>query len=262
MKMKLLYTGLLNAILFFSTQVAVAQNGERNDSVSRKIDLEPTLGKKDYDDRGVEITYPRMYGGLSFTRIDWGFSRLIDAGSFTLGTENQFLAYSKASNFGFDVAQFGIRFNDAFKIYASTGFEWNYLRLKNNIILDTETTPLAYHPADITYVKNILTSTYLRVPLSFEWRGNRDRHGRRPKIVFGAMSGILLKGTQRLKSKEQGKQKFKDNYNLASFQYGTFARVGYGPVGVFAKYYLNDMFENSPNQENLNNFTFGLTLGF
>lgn len=262
MKKNLLYTVLLNAILCLSIHVAMAQESMPNDSISKKIDLEPTLGKKDYDDRGDEITYPRMYGGLSFTRIDWGFSRLVDGGSFTLGAENQFLTYSKASNFGFDVAQFGVRFNDAFKAYVSTGFEWNYLRLKNNIILDRETTPLAYHSADITYTKNILTSTYLRVPLSFEWRGGRDRHGRRPKVAFGAMTGILLKGTQRLKSEELGKQKFRDNYNLASFQYGAFVRAGYGPIGVFAKYYLNDMFENSPHQENLNNFTFGLTLGF
>lgn len=262
MKMNLLYSGLASVVVLLLFQTTYAQQENGNDTVSRKIDLEPTLGKKDYDDRGKEITYPRVFGGLTFTRIDWGFSRIIDDGSFTLGAENQFLDYKKASNFGFDVAQLGVRLNDAFKVYISAGFEWNYLRLKNNIILNTEATPLDYGLSDIAYRKNIFTSTYLRTPLSFEWRGHRSRHGHRPKIVFGAMTGILLKGTQRLKSQEQGKQKFKDNYNLASFQYGTFARVGYGPVGIFAKYYLNDMFENSPAQENLNNFTFGLTLGF
>ncbi|HLT87917.1 MAG TPA: hypothetical protein VKZ57_10015 [Sphingobacterium sp.] len=262
MKTNLLFAGLVSIAMLFSVQYSFAQEDEGNDTVSRKIDLEPTLGKKDYDDRGKVIKYPRVFGGLTFTRIDWGFSRLMDDGSFTLGEENQFLKYKKASNFGFDIAQFGLRFNDAFKMYVSAGFEWNYLRLKNDIILDTEATPLAYSSSDITYKKNIFTSTYLRTPLSFEWRGSRNHHGHRPKIAFGAMTGVLLKGTQRFKSEEQGKQKFRDNYNLASFQYGAFARIGYGSLGVFAKYYMNDMFENSPNQENLNNFTFGLTLGF
>lgn len=262
MKKNLLVAGLVGIAMLFSAQQSFAQENEGNDTATRKIDLEPTLGKKDYDERGRVIKYPRVFGGLTFTRIDWGFSRLMDDGSFTLGEENQFLKYRKASNFGFDVAQFGIRFNDAFKMYVSAGFEWNYLRLKNDIILDTEATPLTYNPSDITYKKNIFTSTYLRTPLSFEWRGRRNHHGHRPKIAFGAMTGVLLKGTQRLKSEEQGKQKFKDNYNLASFQYGAFARIGFGSLGVFAKYYMNDMFENSPNQENLNNFTFGLTLGF
>ena len=262
MKKNLLFTGLVGIALLFSVQHSFAQEDESDDTLTRKIDLEPTLGKKDYDDHGNVIKYPRVFGGLTFTRIDWGFSRLMDDGSFTLGEENQFLKYRKASNFGFDIAQFGVRFNDAFKMYVSAGFEWNYLRLKNDIILDTEATTLAYSPSDITYKKNIFTSTYLRTPLSFEWRGRRNHHGHRPKIAFGAMTGILLKGTQRLKSEEHGKQKFKDNYNLASFQYGAFARIGFGSLGVFAKYYMNDMFENSPNQENLNNLTFGLTLGF
>ncbi|RZF58404.1 outer membrane beta-barrel protein [Sphingobacterium corticibacterium] len=262
MKTNLLYTGLMSIAMLFSAQHAFTQEDDSNDTIARKINIEPTIGKKDYDDRGKEIKYPRVFGGLTFTRIDWGFSRLIDDGSFTLGEENQFLKYKKASNFGFDVAQFGVRFNETFKMYVSAGFEWNYLRLKNDIILDTEATPLTYSPSDITYKKNIFTSTYLRTPLSFEWRGRRNHQGHRPKIAFGAMTGVLLKGTQRFKSEEHGKQKFKDNYNLASFQYGAFARVGFGSLGLFAKYYMNDIFENSPNQENLNNFTFGLTLGF
>jgi hypothetical protein len=33
-------------------------------------------------------------------------------------------------------------------------------------------------------------------------------------------------------------------------------------MGIYAKYYFNDMFENSPAQEGLRNFSFGLTLGF
>lgn len=243
---------------------AYAQHTETDSTESKKFDreLEPTLGKKDVDEDGKVIKYPRLFGGVTFTRIDWGFSRLIDDGSFTLSPDNQFLDYKKASNFGFDVAQIGLRFTDMFKMYLSTGFEWNYLRLKSNIILDTEATPLEYETSDVQYSKNVLTSTYLRVPLTFEFRSRKNRHGDRAKIAFGAMTGVLLKGTQRLKSDEFGKQKFRDNYNLASFQYGVFTRVGFDSFGVFAKYYLNDMFENSPAQQNVNNFTFGLTLGF
>lgn len=250
------------ALCLLTLNNAHAQDTPPDTIADRKMDLTPTLGKKDYDDRGEEIKYPRVFGGLTFTRIDWGFSRLIDDGSFNLSEENQFLDYKKASNFGFDIAQIGLRFTDQFKMYLSTGFEWNYLRLKNNVILDQDATTLTYSASDVAYKKNILTSTYLRVPLSFEFRTRKNKHGDRAKIAFGAMTGILLKGTQRLKSEEFGKQKYRDNYNLATFQYGAFARVGFGSLGVFAKYYLNDMFENSPNQQNLSNFTFGLTLGF
>lgn len=211
------------------------------------------------------IKYPRWYGGLTLTRIDWGFSRLMDDGSFNLSEQNSFLSYGKASNFGFDILQFGLRFNDNFKSYISAGFEWNYLRLKNNILLEKNSPQLAYQQIDknsVDYKKNILTSTYLRLPLSFEWRSDKNSHGKRVKVAVGAMTGILLKGSQRLKSTANGKQSIKDSFNLSKFQYGPFVRVGYQHLGVFSKYYINDMFENSPDQKGLHNLTFGLTFGF
>lgn len=217
------------------------------------------------EDNEKKVNYPRAFGGITFSRIDWGFSRLIDNGSFNLSEENQFLSYKKASNFGFDLAQFGVRFNDKFKAYLAAGFEWNYLRLKQNILLKEDNQFLDYETIEkpvADYRKNIFTSTYLRLPITFEWRSAQNRHGDRVKIAFGAMTGILLKGTQRLKSDQNGKQKFKNNYNLASFQYGPFIRIGYDNIGIFGKYYANDMFEKSPNQKGLHNFTFGLTLGF
>ncbi len=238
-------------ILFFFTELSMAQS--ERDSLSSK----PAKEKK--------IKYPRSYGGITFTRIDWGISRVMDDGSFSLSEENEFLEYGRASNFGFDVAQFGVRFTDKFKVYLSTGFEWNYLRLKKNILLNRSESPLDYREIDedeVDFSKNILTSTYLRIPLTVELRTKRFSNGRRMKFAFGPMTGVLLKGTQRLKSEVNGKQKFKNNYNLAQFQYGAFARIGYGLLGVFGKYYMNSFFDNSPEQKQLHNLAFGATLGF
>lgn len=239
------------------------ESAKNNVKHRTKTEISFTLGKKEEDE--TETKYPRFYGGLTFSRIDWGFSRLINDGSFTLSEDNSFLSYKKASNFGFDVLQFGLRFNDNFKAYLSAGVEWNYLRLKENILLDQDATSLSHSVIDkdqVEYRKNVLTSTYMRTPITFEWRSAKIKNDDRVKVAFGLMTGVLLKGTQRLKSKADGKQKFKDNYNLASFQYGPFVRIGYDDLGIFAKYYVNDMFENSPAQKGLNNFAFGLTLGF
>lgn len=270
MKIAALHKGILIAtISLASVCTAISQEVTiketvtvTQDSISTKKNIKINLG---VDDSEKKIKYPRAFGGITFSRIDWGFSRLIDNGNFTLSEDNSFLSYKKASNFGFDVAQFGLRFNDNFKSYISAGFEWNYLRLKENILLKQDNQFLDYEiidKNDADYKKNILTSTYLRLPLTFEWRSDRNSHGKRVKVAFGAMTGILLKGSQRLKSDANGKQKFKNNYNLASFQYGPFIRIGYDDFGIFGKYYANDMFENSPNQKGLHNLTFGLSLGF
>lgn len=254
-KTLLITTALLTFTVVFSNK------GYSQENLLAEMDSLTTENEQE----GEKAKYPRLYGGLTFTRIDWGFSRLIDNGNFKLSEENNFLAYSKASNFGFDILQFGLRFNDNFKSYISAGFEWNYLRLKNNVLLLRDSEALEYEIIDpniVDYRKNILTTTYLRLPLSFEWRSNTNSNGKRVKVAFGAMAGILLKGSQRLKSNANGKQSFKDNYNFSKFQYGPFIRVGYRDIGIFSKYYVNDIFDNSPDQQGIHNLAFGVTLGF
>lgn len=264
--MKSIYLkSVLLSLLTLSITVgnALAQTEEvKQDTIKKEKNITINIG---IEDNVKKPKYPRAFGGITFTRLDWGFSRLLDDGSFNLSEDNAVFRYKKASNFGFDIAQVGVRFNDNFKSYLSAGFEWNYLRLKENVLFTEGTSPLQYEiipTSDIEYKKNVFTTTYLRLPLTFEWRSAKNHKNDRVKIAFGAMTGILLKGTQRLKSSEDGKQKFKDNYSLASFQYGPFVRIGYDNIGIFGKYYLNDMFEKSPNHEGLNNLTFGLTLGF
>lgn len=263
---------LLSGILWLAAGLLPAMSNaqvvykEKKDSTDHSVTI--SIGKSDSESEeessSKTVSYPRTYGGITFTRIDWGFSRLSDGGSFTLDEQNQFLSYKKASNFGFDVAQFGVRFNDQFKIYLAAGFEWNYWRLKQNVLLLENLSPLTYQELDpeAGYAKNIFTSTYLRLPIAFELRSRQLNNGKRVKLAFGAMTGVLLKGTQRLKSDRNGKQKYKDTYNLQTFQYGPFVRMGYDNFGIFAKYYLNDLFEKSPQQDGLRNLAFGLTLGF
>src|SRR5690606_31957655 len=83
-KKNIIYTGLICLAMLSSAPAIFAQEKENNQSAEKITDLEPTLGKRDYDAQGRLIRYPRTYGGLTFTRIDWGFSRLMDDGSFTL----------------------------------------------------------------------------------------------------------------------------------------------------------------------------------
>jgi len=202
--------------------------------------------------------------GITFSRIDLGLAKLVDNGSFTLSDNNRDLRYrpGKTTNFGFDVLQAGYRFNDRFRIFLSGGFDWTYIRLREDIDFLENTTPLTWEHSDIDYEKNRLTATYLRLPLTFEWRSKYYSGVGRLRFAAGPEGGFLIKGTQRFKSDELGKQKFKDDYNFTQFRYGAFARFGVGAFGIYAKYYFNDLFENSPDQAGLQTFTFGLMLGF
>lgn len=207
---------------------------------------------------------PGFSFGLTFSRFDIGLATLIDNGSFTLSDKNSFLSYRqwKTSNVGFDVVQFGYRFNSTFKIYVSGGFDWTHIRLRDNITIQRNTPTLSYTVDNIDYSKNRFSSSYLRIPLSFDFRSRDDARGNKFHFVAGPDIGILLNGRVKQISEENGKQKFNDDYHYTRLRYGAFARVGYGFAGIFAKYYFNDMFENSPDQKGLKNFSFGLTFGF
>jgi hypothetical protein len=208
--------------------------------------------------------YPKGSFGLTFSRFDLGLATLVDNGSFTLSPKNQFLNYRswKTSNVGFDVIQMGVRFSDNFKVYLSGGFDWTLIRLRQDITILPNQPVLTFRRDSIHYSKNRFSSSYLRIPLSFDFRTKANKDGDRFHFVIGPDAGLLLNGRVKQISQQNGKQKIDDSYHFAKVRYGGFVRVGYGGWGLFAKYYTNDMFENSPDQKGLKNFSFGFTFGF
>lgn len=214
--------------------------------------------------RHAKAGKPGFNFGITFSRFDIGLATLIDNGSFTLSPQNEFLSYRswKTSNVGFDLVQFGYRFNNHFKIYVAGGFDWTHIRLRKDITIQKDAPTLTYTTDTINYSKNRFSSTYLRIPLAFEFRSKENAEGKRFRFIAGPEIGLLLGGKVKQISEENGKQKFTDDYHFAKMRYGAVTRIGYGDAGIFAKYYFNDMFENSPAQAGLKNFSFGFTFGF
>jgi hypothetical protein len=249
----------------------------KHDSTIIKTDTTVTVRKKraitfSFGDRKAKVDSarkaragaPGFNFGITFSRFDIGLATLIDNGSFTLSPQNQFLSYRqwKTSNVGFDLVQFGYRFDNHFKMYISGGFDWTLIRLRENVTIQKGGPSLTYIQDNVEFSKNRLSSTYLRIPLSFELRTSESSQGRRFRFIAGPEVGLLLGGRVKQISAERGKQKMDDDYHFTKMRYGAFARLGYGGGGIFAKYYFNDMFENSPAQAGLKNFSFGFTFGF
>lgn len=206
---------------------------------------------------------PGFSFGLTFTRFDIGLTTLNDNGSFTLSPANDFLSYRswRSSSIGFDVLQLGYRFSSSFRFYVAGGFDWTNLRLRNNITIQRGGSALTYIQDDVQYSKNRLSATYIRVPISFDFRTHEDADGRRFHFVLGPDLGVRISNSQKHESK-QGDTKLTGDYHFAKFRYGAAARIGYGAIGVFAKYYFNNMFENSPAQDGLRQFNFGMSVGW
>jgi hypothetical protein len=229
-----------------------------SDSIGKPVKV--SLGKEDKQDE-VRKENP-FFIGLTFSRFDLGLAKILDNGKVNLSPTNEFLDYKtwKTINVGFDVFKMGYKFTDQFKMQIAAGFDWTHIRLKENILFLEDTRPLTYVESDINYSKNRFSTSYLHLPLTFELRTKAGALPKRLSIAAGPMAGILLQGSQKVKSDAEGKNKVKDDFNFAPLNYGAFARVSYGSLGVYAKYYFNDMFVDSPNQEGLKNLSFGISL--
>lgn len=216
-------------------------------------------------DTANSIANPKgcFVGGITFSRLDIGFTRLIDNGSFSLSPVNDFLAYKefKSSTISFDVLDYGYRFNPNFKVYLAAGLDWTLVRLKRDITIKRNTAALEYEPeTGIDFSKNRFSSFYVHVPLGFQFRTNENDKGKRFYFVAGPEVSFLINGKVKQVSKENGKQKFRDDYNFEKVRLGGTLRIGYGWIGFFGKYYFNDMFDSAP-QQGLKNMSFGVTFG-
>lgn len=268
MKSLILTAVLVSGLTFLAGSSACAQQ----DTVKRKkfevtygegITVGPIVITTSGDTtRKVDSNKGRFVGGITFTRLDIGFSKLIDNGQFDLSPANEFLDYraGKTSNLSFDIMQFGYRFNSNFKIYIAGGFDWTHIRLKKDITIQKNQPELTYVTDDVKYSKNRFSSSYAHVPLNFEFRTSESDKGNRFYFVIGPEIGFLLNGKVKQISDEFGKVKIKDDYNFAPFRYGGTVRVGWNSLAFFAKYYASDMFDSAP-QKGVKNMAFGLTFG-
>jgi hypothetical protein len=200
-----------------------------------------------------------------FSHYSLGLANLVDNGSLNLQPKNQFLNYTplKTSYDSFEMLSFGYRFNNHFKIDLGVGFDWTLIRLQNdsiNIAADKST--LTYTKSTVRYSKNRLSSNYLILPLTFGFRSDLDERRRRFTFEAAPEVGFLVDGMLKQESSEYGKVKNFNDFHFDKFKYGSSVRIGYGDVGLFGKYYFNDMFVNSPDQVGIKSFILGVTLDF
>ena len=272
MKKNLLKTLMLTGLIGVAYFTAAAQSSDHVDTTvvqtaktsvkSRKYNLQMSFGRNEDSVKNVSAPKGQFGYALTFTRLDIGFSRLIDNGSFKLSPKNDFLDYRgiKTSTISFDLAYFGYRFNPNFRIYAAAGFDWTLIRLEKNITIQKNTPDLTYVEESIDFSKNRFSSSYVHIPLNFEFRTNENQRGKRFYFVVGPEVSFLLNGKVKQISEERGKQKFRNDYDFQKVRLGGTLRVGYSGIGLFTKYYFNDMFDTEA-QKGLKNLAFGITFG-
>lgn len=154
--------------------------------------------------------------------------------------------------------------NNAVRLKYGFSFQWNKLTPKNDryFVQDGNITSLETFPSELKESEFRITN--LVVPIHFEFGPStkiekkdyfRYSTAKHLKIGIGGYAGFNIGTQQKLRFEEDGdrvKQKIRRNYNATPFVYGLSAYVGYGSIGLYAKYDLNPLFENqSFDQHNL-----------
>lgn len=178
--------------------------------------------------QGVGLNYSGLVGGLNNLHVPTEASWM-SQGVKSIGVDLNLI----------DAVIFS---KGCFGIITGLGLEINNFRFDKNVgITNDENGRVApdwsYRDAGIELSKSKLTTTYLQIPLLFEFK--LPKHG---WVNFGVVGGLLLQAHTKVKSDETGIIKGYRGLNMNNFHYGFEVGFGYSFAGVRAKYYPQSIF--------------------
>ena len=246
-------------IKFNDNELIVIEDGENTRVLKRKI--EPTKRKRRRKFKG-------NWAGLEF-----GVNGYMAPGfSIDLPSEYEFLElnYAKSINFNINFFQQSINLiNNKFGLVTGMGIQWyNYRFYQKNTVLTTDSGKIygfSDQTAGRSYIKSKLTSSYLVVPVLLEFQTNGNHNTNSFHISAGVIGGIRLsshtKQVYNFNGTGKNKPKTYDEFFLQPFRLDATARIGWGPINIYANYALSEMFRKNRGPE-LYPFTVGLILPF
>lgn len=142
-------------------------------------------------------------------------------------------------------------------LVSGLGIEWDSYNFRSNILLDphagnTNATTIKLDTTSVTYIKNQLKATYIKIPLLIELNTNNSDAHKSFHLAAGMEFAYKIDSWTKRKFEIDGstyKAKLHDDYNLTSFKYGLVVRAGYGGFTVFANYSLTPLFITNKGPE-------------
>jgi hypothetical protein len=165
------------------------------------------------------------------------------------------LREEKSVSVGLNLLQKDVQLGKSnFWFLTGLGVTWNNYRFANNVSLsnkDGRVTANFDTTSAIKYQKSKLTSSYLTVPVLFEYFTSKDKK-KAFHFTAGAMLGLRIGSHTKQKYELDGKTekpKTYDNFYLNPFRYGARFAMGYGNFNLFADYYFSSLFKDNKGPE-------------
>lgn len=229
-------------------------------------------------DKGNDIEVnKRRITGDNFFKGNWAGLELgvngylTQSGSLDMPKGYEFLELKYESSRNFNINFFQQSFNLAgehFGFVTGLGFQWyNYRFQDNTVLVSDSSTIFGYQDtsSNRSYNKSKLTANYLVVPILFEYQSNSGHNSNSFHISAGVIGGIRIGSHSKQVYTENGngtvKPKVYDSFYLQPFRLDATARIGWGPVNIYANYSIIEMFRVNRGPK-LYPFTVGLILPF
>lgn len=127
-----------------------------------------------------------------------------------------------------------------FNLKYGFGIEMNNYRFTENIKF--EKSPTKIIKDNISYSKNKLAADYITVPMMANFNFTPEKR-RGFGFSAGVSAGYLYSSHQKLKSKENGKQKIRDDFDLEPFKISYIGELNLGEVRLYGSYAAKNMWK-------------------
>lgn len=174
------------------------------------------------------------------------------------------LRMEKSINFALNLFEQDFNIIDnKFGLVTGLGLEWNNYRFRNNVIinLDEDLVGMRDNDPDKFYKKSKLVTTYLTLPVMFEFQTNSYSKANSFHIAAGVLSGLRISTHTKLKY-ETNNTKTDKNHGAPSmnpFKLDAMARIGWGKINIYGKYSLIELFKKNRGPE-IYPYSVGITL--
>ncbi len=195
-----------------------------------------------------------------------GVNGLLFNGSTTLPKPQNYmnLNYGKSLNFQLNFEKDIHLYKNYINLVSGIGFEWSHYQFANKTTLNPDSS-FTFGKIDTSgiynYKKNKLKTTFINVPLLFEFNTNKNAD-KAFHIALGVIGGYKLGSrTRQILELNSNDIKIvrKDDYNINAFRVSAHASVGYKKITVFGTYALTNLFESGKGIA-LTPFTVGIKI--
>jgi hypothetical protein len=215
--------------------------------IKRENKLDNCLGKKD------KTTIIWGIVDLGFTNINdlTNYASINGAsGYFPSGTaDDMILQNGKSVNINIWVFMQRVSLiSNIVNLKYGLGIELNNYRFKKNIRFRDEPRYFIERDTEVaSFEKNKLAADYISVPVMLNFNftpGRANSYG----FSAGVSAGYLYSARQKMVSKERGKEKVRNDFNLQPWKLSAIAELNLGFIQLYGSYALGNMFRSGLDQ--------------